>query len=285
MTTLTAVLTTFNRCALTLACLEHLAVAAARAQVELGLVMVDDGSSDDTVRAVRSRFPAAHIEVAGGDLYWCRGMHRAMALAMQRQSDFLLWLNDDTVLHPDALTRLLQEAAMLRVRTGREVLLAGATADRQGHLSYGGSVAASRWRRFSYRKVWSASQPVPCEVVNGNCVLLPMALTQCVGNLDPAYEHAMGDTDYALRAGAAGFGVFVASGYVGECNRNASAGTFEDALLPWRQRWHSMMGRKGLPMKSWAHFTRRHGGPLWPLYFIWPYLRLVSSGLRLPRPS
>ena len=38
------------------------------------------------------------------------------------------------------------------------------------------------------------------------------------GNIDPVFEHAMGDTDYALRAGAAGVPVYVASGYVGLCS-------------------------------------------------------------------
>ena len=35
--------------------------------------------------------------------------------------------------------------------------------------------------------------------------------------------------------------------------------------------------RKGLPFRSWLHFTRRHGGLLWPLFFAWPYAKLPLS--------
>jgi hypothetical protein len=41
-----------------------------------------------------------------------------------------------------------------------------------------------------------------------------------------------------------------------------------------------MMGRKGLPVRSWWRFTRKHGGVLWPLYFTWPYAKLIATGLR-----
>lgn len=33
--------------------------------------------------------------------------------------------------------------------------------------------------------------------------------------------------------------------------------------------------RKGLPWRSWLIFTRRHTGVMWPLYFAWPYAKLL----------
>jgi hypothetical protein len=47
-----------------------------------------------------------------------------------------------------------------------------------------------------------------------------------------------------------------------------------------------MLGRKGLPVRSWLRFTRKHGGVLWPMYFVWPYAKLLLTGWRwLPRPQ
>jgi hypothetical protein len=40
-----------------------------------------------------------------------------------------------------------------------------------------------------------------------------------------------------------------------------------------------MMHRKGLPWRSWLHFTRRHMGWNWPLYFAWPYAKLCAQAL------
>ena len=62
-------------------------------------------------------------------------------------------------------------------------------------------------------------------------------------------------------------------------------GTFTDKSLPLKTRWKRMLDRKGLPWKSWLIFTRRHMGVMWPLYFAWPYAKLVveSSVMRLRR--
>lgn len=282
MTRVIAILTTFNRRTLTVGCLDRLMVAAGRAQVELSVVIVDDASTDGTVAEIRQCFPEAQVVDGGGDLFWNRGMHKGMALALAQQADYLLWLNDDTLLQPDAVSRLLRESEQLRMRTGRDVLLAGATCDPQGRVTYGGSVSSGGLRRFQYRRVWDAAEPVECDVINGNCVLIPAGLARTVGNLDPAFEHAMGDTDYALRAKSAGFAVYVASGFVGECQTNSTEGTFHDAKAPMRERWRMLTSRKGLPLKSYAHFVRRHGGVIWPLYFVWPYLRFLATAW-LPR--
>jgi GT2 family glycosyltransferase len=282
--TVAVVLTCFNRRELTLASLTALYKAAAQAGVHVLPVVVDDASTDGTSAAVRRHFPQARVIETSGDLYWCRGMHQGIRVALTLPVQYLLWLNDDTILKSDALQRLLQEQSDLAVRLGKAAILVGATADLQGKLTYGGDVCSGKTlRRFNYRRVGGESQPVRCDAMNGNCVLVPIGVAQLLGNVDPVFEHAMGDTDYALRAKSAGVPVYVASGFVGECGANTAAGGFMDLSLPLRARWRAVMERKGLPWRSWLHFTRRHGGTLWPVYFVWPYARVVLSSLRPSR--
>jgi GT2 family glycosyltransferase len=277
---LVAVLTSFNRQTQTLASLSSLEVSAKQAQVQLSIILVDDASTDGTAAAVRAAFPQATVVVSEGNLFWNRGMHRGMALALQSDADAILWLNDDTLLRPDALASLLRQSSALQAAQHKPVLLVGATVGPDGAISYGGARRVSRWRQTTYKRVWHPTEALPCHVVNGNCVLLPLALAQAVGNLDATYEHAMGDTDYALRATALGFGVFAAGGVAGECSNNPVAGGYTDTRLALAQRWRAVMHRKGLPWRSWLHFTRQHTGLSWPLYFVWPYARLVVSSLR-----
>jgi GT2 family glycosyltransferase len=276
-----AVLTCFNRKALTMACLEALQRSAQQAGAELAAVLLDDASPDETGDAVREHFPWVEVISGTGSLYWNRGMYVAFARALTRPADHYLWINDDTQLLPGALASLLAQAAELEQAQRRPVIMVGATAERHsGCVSYGGRVAASRIRPFHYHLVWSEREPVPCQTIEGNCVLIPRQVAQRVGNLDPLYEHAMGDTDYGLRAAKAGFGLFVARGVVGYCAPNALGGTHFDRSLPLAARWKLMRSRKGLPVRSWLHFCRRHGGWLWPLHFAWPYAKLLLSGLR-----
>jgi GT2 family glycosyltransferase len=278
---LIAVLTCFNRKSLTLRCLDALATSARMAEVDLNVILVDDASTDGTADAVRTSFPSVEIVEGSGTLFWNRGMHEGYARALQRPVDHYLWINDDTHLVPGALASMLHQSTELARLEGKPVIVVGATAERAGGMiSYGGRVAQSRMRPFNYRLVWNERRPVPCEAMEGNCVLIPYEVAQRVGNLDPVFEHAMGDTDYGLRALKEGFRIFVATGVVGYCSINPTRGTYSDASLPLRTRWRLIRSRKGLPLRSWLHFSRRHGGFLWPLHFAWPYAKLLLSGVR-----
>lgn len=278
---LIAVMTSYNRRAATLACLANYEVAARQADVEPKAVLMDDGSTDGTATAVREQYPWVEVMVGDGSLFWNRGMHQAQARAMKCDFDYLLWLNDDTALLPDAITRLLETEHELECKLGQPVMVVGSTADCKAEsLTYGGHVAPQRWRPFTYKRVWAEFEPAECHVMNGNVVLIPIKIAQEVGNLDPVFEHAMGDTDYALRARIKGYRVFVAPGLVGHCSNNPALGTYRDSSLPLSVRWKKIMSRKGLPPQSWRHFTRRHGGLAWPVYFVWPYIKLIVSDIR-----
>jgi GT2 family glycosyltransferase len=276
---LCAVLTCFNRRDVTLRGLEALRASAEAAGVELHGVLVDDASTDGTAAAVRAQAPWAEVLVSEGDLYWCRGMHIACGHAFQQGHDHYLWLNDDTLLDRDALSRLLACQARLLGREGDPLIVVGSTRDsRNGKNTYGGKRRGNWWpTRFARVEPTLAAQRI--ETFDGNIVLLTRAAALRAGNLDPSFEHAMGDIDYGLRANRQDVPTWLAPGTHGLCNDNPQTGTYLDPALPWRRRWTLMCGRKGLPLRSWLIFNRRHSGPLWLATFAWPYVRLALEGL------
>ena len=280
-----ALLTCFNRRDKTLECLRALAASQGLEDVALHAVLVDDGSRDGTAQAVRAEFPWAHVLASDGSLFWCRGMHLAFATALRRGFDHYLWLNDDTLLRPGALAGLLACEAQLRQRSAAPLIVVGSTVDPvSGAPTYGGERQASRFRPFPVERIAPAGEPRRCDLLTGNIVLIPAAAARRVGNLDPRYEHAMGDTDYALRARRLGVELWVAPQVQGTCSHNPVTGTYMDPALPPAIRWKQMLHRKGLPWRSWLTFTRRHMGVMWPLYFVWPYAKLfVGSRLAASR--
>lgn len=276
-----AALTSHNRCSQTVAALDALEKSARAAGVAPRAVLVDDGSTDGTGPTVSARFPWVETLRGDGSLFWCRGMHRALAAAQRRGPDYLLWLNDDTLLQEHALARLLETERQLRLRTRAPVIVVGTTVDPDNGLpTYGGERRTSAWQPLRFSLVVAGDEAVRCDSMNGNVVLVSASAAACVGELDPAFEHAMGDTDYALRARRAGVGVWAAPGVHGLCRMNGRTGTHHDAALPLHRRWRLLVSRKGLPPRSWHRFVRRHTGAIWPVMFLWPYMRvLLQSAL------
>jgi GT2 family glycosyltransferase len=270
-----AVLTTcHNRREQTLACLHALHQNDLATGHSLHPILVDDGSGDATAAAVRSAFPSVQVVQADGTLFWNRSMHLAFEIAVRVGFDAYLWLNDDTVAYPDTIGRLVE--TMRRQSSSGPCIVVGSTRDpATGMRTYGGERRAG-WRRMRFVPVQPESEPVLCDTFNGNCVLVPRAVVARIGLIDPSFAHAMGDTDYGLRATAAGVPIWVMPGYAGDCaHDHPVSGTYRDRSLPFAERWHRIMQPKGLPPRSWWHITRRHAGIAWPLFWAWPYFRLL----------
>lgn len=261
-----ALLTVHNRRELTLACLRSVTRQSVPADVDIFLV--DDASTDGTAAAVAQEFPTVFLIEGDGSLYWNGGMRRAFRAALAKGYDYYWWLNDDTHLDGEALRTLLSTAE----RIAEPAIVAGTTRDPlTGRPTYGGVARLDSKRPLRFALV----EPLPrdprrCETMNGNCVLIPKQVAHVVGNIDRRYVQKMGDFDYGLRARQEGFEVWVAPGTVGVCAQHAERRTDERPLMEELRRLGST---KELPPRAWSLFTRRWAGPLWPVYWMSPYLR------------
>ena len=266
-----------NRRAKTLACLDAVFKNQLHKGIDIHVILFDDGSTDGTEAAVQKRFPFVEILRGDGKQYWNRSMHLAFSRAIELDFDCYLWLNDDTILYPKAIKSMISTWRTKRESDGRTGIVVGSTQDPEtGILTYGGVIAKDNaLRPLNFTLVSPQLVPVRCHSMNGNCVLISAEVVEVIGGNEPSYAHAFGDIDYGLRARNAGFKLWVAPEYIGKCSRNSIEDTFNDRTLPLSIRWKKMMQPKGLPPASWLLFTRRHCGVFWPVYFIWPYLKLI----------
>lgn len=280
MKKIAALLTCHNRYEKTIACLDALFLSSLPEGYSLDVVLVDDGSTDGTSEAVRQRFPQVKIICGDGNLYWNGGMRVAFDAALKQDFDYYLWLNDDTLLYPQSLLMLIKVATEKQAMQAESVIVVGSTQDeRDGHQTYGGVNRVSKFKPTAFIKVAPQIVAVRCETMNGNCVLIPREIANVVGGMEPKFVHAMGDLDYGLRAGYAGYQIWVMPGYAGTCSNNSNEGSFNDASLSVSVRLRKMKQPKGLPLPSWRVFTQRHAGVLWPLYWLWPYAKMMLKGL------
>jgi GT2 family glycosyltransferase len=276
------IITCFNRREKTIACIDAVLAQTAFEQIALDFFITDDGSDDGTADALVRKFDGIRLLKGNGALFWNGGMRLAWADAFRGKYDFYLWLNDDTFLYPQTLRAMLDTHAASKRSSAKDGIVVGSTHDESGKTSYGGERQRSRLRPLTLVTIEPRDEVQQCDTFNGNCVLISREAAAVLGNLDPAFVHAMGDTDYGLRAKKAGIPMWVMPGYAGRCvNDGPVAGGFGDRTLPIALRFRKILAPKGLPWRAWLILCRRHAGYFWPVYWLWPYLKIVATSFRL----
>lgn len=272
----TAILTCHNRREMTLGALRGWFDQSGHG-AELDAVLVDDGSTDGTAEAVAEEFPRVAVVAGSGSLYWAAGMALAEQHARRRRPDALLWLNDDVVLADDSLCELMAVSASVEPHA----VVAGALADPDtGEITYGG-FGPQRWHSLRGSLIKPTGQPLPVPTMHGNVVYVPRSAYERV-TIDGGFAHAYADFDYGLRLHRAGLPVLLSAAAVGTCSRGTSSREAPIAGLPLRDRLRHLNSPRGLPVRSQARFLRRHGGPLWPVLTVAPYVREVLRPIRRP---
>lgn len=273
---LAVLLTCYNRQAITMECLDSLFCQELPANISLEVYLVDDGSTDGTGNAVKQKFHGVKVIEGSGNLYWGGGMRLAWETAMERDFDFYLWLNDDTILLSDALMTLFDSVNSLNECSDNFTgIIVGSTFNAiTGDHTYGGSIQLKE-NSLDFKPVVPSGLLEPCDTFNGNCVLVSRKAFNELGNLSQEFTHAMGDIDYGLRAKKKRIPIWVAPKYIGRCSNNPTP-SWLDNSLSLRKRIRNLNGPKGLPPLEWSLFCRRHTGWRWPCKVLKVYLRVLA---------
>lgn len=91
--------------------LECLASAAAQTYPHTTMIVVDNGSSDDSVARIGSAFPEAILLHNERNMGFAAGANRGIAHALGLGAEYVFLINNDTTFAPDALVRLLAKMA------------------------------------------------------------------------------------------------------------------------------------------------------------------------------
>lgn len=268
-----ALLTCYNRKEKTLECLRtlyHQKGLATRYLVDTFLV--DDGSSDGTGQAVQQNYPQIKLIEGNGNLFWNRGMFTAWKFAALKNYDFYLWLNDDTNLYDAGLDEMLSAAEL----TKSKAIICGCIESpiKKGELTYGGA----RLNRKGCVPVPPTGELKECDVIHGNCVLIPKHVYKKVGNLDWQFSHAIGDHDYGLRAKKAGIKIFISAKFVASCDRNVHLPIWCRPGIKFTQRLKNLYSPLSYsPPIDFFIYEKRHFGILRAVkHFFSIHLRLLA---------
>jgi len=224
------------------------------------LLVVDNGSSDGSVEAIRREVPAAEVLVNERNLGFAAGANVGLRHALSLGAGFVFLVNNDTTVHPQALGALVRAArspdvgmaapmiyyeaaptVIWSVGGGWNPLLLEMTG---GH---GRGPDDGRWADVAER-----------AVLVGCGLLLRRELLERVGLFDERFFMYYEDSDLCLRARAAGFRLI---------------------LVPSAKMWHKVAVSSGgsdspaeryQMARSSVLFFRKHARP-WQWPFIVPY--------------
>ncbi|AGY59715.1 glycosyltransferase family 2 protein [Gloeobacter kilaueensis] len=243
----------------TLACLASL---AQQDYAATSVLVIDNGSTDGSVAEIARHFPAVQIVENGQNLGYARGNNTGIVFALMAGADYILLLNNDTVVAPDCVSELMKAAlqypraaalgAKIYYFTEPErIWYAGARWDRDSactaHIGQGEVDTGSPYSAVS-----------ETDYACGCAVLLQVEAVHKVGLLDYRYFLIWEEVDWCYRARRAGFEVlFVPTARVWHKISTSFGGSFTplSRYFWWRNRLLWM--EKNLPFAERFSIYRR----------------------------
>jgi GT2 family glycosyltransferase len=193
----------------TIACLRSLRTST----VPLCVMVVDNGSTDDSLERIAASGLADEIIAAGANLGYAEGNNRGLRSALAGGYEVVVVLNNDTTVARDAIECLIDAlppgvpmAASPEIRyfnAPDESWFRGGVIDRgwPRHLQpaeNGPLVSPGR------PATGESPQVLPTPILTGCCIAARRETWQRVGLFDPAYFLIFEDSDWSLRASRSG---------------------------------------------------------------------------------
>jgi GT2 family glycosyltransferase len=235
--------------------------------------LLDDNSPDKTGELISEKFPVVHVVMGSGSLFWAGGMRTLWKEVFARKEyDLYLLLNDDVVLVPGALERLLA-AYQLGGSYGNIVL--GTVLDPETNkITYGGHRIKNRISGSIYLQEPDDKELMACEVGNANILLVDSLAVNRIGILSALYTHGLADFDYTYTAAKSGIGVWVAPGFYGYCENDHGV-SWLPRHVSLKKRIQHLHSPKGLALKEYLIFVRRHFPVMMPIGFLKAWLKTL----------
>lgn len=195
---------TWNRKDLVLSCLRSLHKVITK--YDLRIVVVDNGSVDNTINTVRKKFPIVKIIENRKNLGWSGGNNVGIKYALRLKAEYVVLLNNDTIITPDCIDFLIDglrkekkvgiiSPKILKYKSASTISNAGNFLN--SHY-YGIALGAGEKDKGQYKNIFYT------DFVSG-VVCARSDVYRKVGLFDESYFLYFEDSDFCLRAKKHGF--------------------------------------------------------------------------------
>ncbi len=265
----TVVLNT-NRCQDTLACLASL---SASTYGNHQVVVLDNASTDSSVAAIQAAYPAVRVIGLSENRGYAGNNNAGIRHALALGADWVLVLNEDTLLDRHCLERLVAAG-----EAGARIGIVGPLVyhhDEPQVIQSAGGRLDRRWQASHAAQnqpdTGQLQGPQTVDWLTGCAILVRRALIDEIGLLDERFYYYWEEVDWCLRARQAGWGL---------------------RLVPEAKLWHKGVQRRYRPGANVAYYNTRnrflllakhHASPAAWLCAGWQSLRALASLSFSPR--
>lgn len=194
-----------NRRKITLQCLQSISRLKADG-LSIGVVIVDDGSTDGTGNAIREQFPDVDVVQGDGTLWFTEGTNVGVRRALEKDPKYILQINDDQVFDAAALRSMVETAERYPRSVVGSLLLLWDAPHRLFQTAPIWDTWSGGWRHWYSQTVWTIpDRPWTVDIIVGNCVLVPVAAIRECGLMNSKRYPNFGDAEYTPRLRRAGW--------------------------------------------------------------------------------
>ena len=177
-------------------------------------IVVDNGSADDSVAQIRAAFPKIPIFETHANLGFAGGNNVGISWALKKDYDWILLLNNDTIVAPDVLEGFLEAA---QKQLAAKIL--GAKIYRYAHpqcIDHLGGMWSPKIAEFislhsgQIDDGASFEEMRPVDYVCGAALFMHRSVPEAIGLLEPKFFLFWEETDFCFRARRLGFEVWTA---------------------------------------------------------------------------
>jgi GT2 family glycosyltransferase len=241
------------------------------------IIVVDNGSTDDSVKQIREKFPHLTLIEANKNLGYAGGNNVGIKYALKSEAKYMLITNNDTeVVNPEFLNQMLDV-----MKTDCKIGILGpkvlnSKRQIQDTILYVPTLfnclKESFGLRFGIKKSRNYSTLQQVNVVSGVCWLIRANIINEVGLLDADYFMYVEEQDYCYRAKKAGWGIMYSP--IESVLHKKGSGDENDRQRMYRQY---IFGRRNLVLFLRKHFGVAKATILGGLFLISSFVKVTIS--------
>jgi len=194
---------------------------------ELKTIVVDNGSSDNTVNHITAHYPEVELHQSGTNLGFGQGNNLGIKIALEQGAEHVFLLNQDAWIKPDTLSKLIdcqQSNPEFGILSPLHLNAEESAMDR-GFFTYLFDFADARSILTKVFKKTPDSDLFETQFVNAALWLMSRECLLKVGGFDPIFEHYGEDNNLLQRIRYHGFKLGVLTSAIGVHDREGRQST------------------------------------------------------------